>query len=41
MSKLVILEKCGHVPREELPERVLEAMTKFIDVEAAGKNQEK
>jgi pimeloyl-ACP methyl ester carboxylesterase len=34
-SKLVIIEKCGHVPQEELPERVLDEMTKFI----AGSNQ--
>ncbi len=29
-SKLVILERCGHVPQEELPERVLDEMTKFM-----------
>ena len=34
-SKLVIIEKCGHVPQEELPERVFDEMTKFI----AGSNQ--
>ena len=36
-SKLVIIEKCGHVPQEELPERVFDETTKFI----AGSNQEK
>jgi pimeloyl-ACP methyl ester carboxylesterase len=30
-SKLVIIERCGHVPQEELPERVLNEMTKFIE----------
>ena len=30
-SKLVIIESCGHVPQEELPERVLAEMTKFIE----------
>ena len=29
-SKLIIIEKCGHVPQEELPERVVDEMTKFI-----------
>jgi pimeloyl-ACP methyl ester carboxylesterase len=29
-SKLVTIEKCGHVPQEELPERVLDEMTKFM-----------
>jgi pimeloyl-ACP methyl ester carboxylesterase len=29
-SKLVIVERCGHVPQEELPERVFDEMTKFI-----------
>lgn len=29
-SKLVIIEKCGHVPQEELPERVLGEVTAFI-----------
>ena len=29
-SKLVTIERCGHVPQEELPERVLDEMTKFI-----------
>lgn len=31
-SKLVIIEKCGHVPQEEMPERVLAEITKFIAV---------
>lgn len=30
-SKLAIIEKCGHVPQEELPERVLDELTKFIE----------
>jgi pimeloyl-ACP methyl ester carboxylesterase len=29
-SKLVIIEKCGHVPQEEMPDRVLEEVTAFI-----------
>lgn len=29
-SKLVVLERCGHVPQEELPDRVLDEMTKFM-----------
>ncbi len=29
-SKLIVIEKCGHVPQEEMPERVFEEMTKFI-----------
>jgi len=29
-STLVIIEKCGHVPQEELPERVFDEITKFI-----------
>ncbi|MDQ6651540.1 MAG: alpha/beta hydrolase, partial [Acidobacteriota bacterium] len=29
-SKLVIIENCGHVPQEEMPERVSEEITKFI-----------
>jgi len=28
-SKLVIIEKCGHVPQEEMPDRVIEEITKF------------
>ncbi len=31
-SKLVIFEKCGHVPQEEMPERVVDEITKFIQV---------
>ena len=30
-SKLVIFEKCGHLPQEEMPERVLDEVTKFIE----------
>jgi len=30
-SKLVVFEKCGHVPQEEMPERVLSEMVNFID----------
>ncbi|MFN2512156.1 MAG: alpha/beta fold hydrolase [Pyrinomonadaceae bacterium] len=29
-SKLVIFEKCGHLPQEEMPERVLDEVTAFI-----------
>lgn len=29
-STLVILEKCGHVPQEEKPHRVIDEVTKFI-----------
>jgi pimeloyl-ACP methyl ester carboxylesterase len=29
-SKLVIIEKCGHLPQEEMPERVLEEVVSFI-----------
>jgi pimeloyl-ACP methyl ester carboxylesterase len=29
-SKLVIIQQCGHVPQEEMPERVGEEITKFI-----------
>jgi pimeloyl-ACP methyl ester carboxylesterase len=29
-SKLVIIEKCGHVPQEEMPERVIEEVMSFI-----------
>jgi pimeloyl-ACP methyl ester carboxylesterase len=29
-SQLVILEKCGHVPQEEMPERVLDEVVGFI-----------
>jgi len=31
-SKLVTFDKCGHVPQEELPERVLDDMTKFMEL---------
>jgi pimeloyl-ACP methyl ester carboxylesterase len=36
-SKLVILERCGHVPQEELPERVFDEMTKFIEGSSQAK----
>ena len=29
-SKLVVIEKCGHLPQEEMPERVLAEVVKFI-----------
>jgi fermentation-respiration switch protein FrsA (DUF1100 family) len=29
-SKLVIIEKCGHVPQEEMPERIVDEIEKFI-----------
>jgi pimeloyl-ACP methyl ester carboxylesterase len=29
-SKLVVFEKCGHLPQEEMPDRVLEEVTAFI-----------
>src|SRR6266850_4865189 len=29
-SKLLVLEKCGHLPQEEMPERVVEEITRFI-----------
>ena len=35
-SKLVIVERCGHVPQEELPERVLSEITKFIGGSGEG-----
>lgn len=30
-SKLVIIEKCGHVPQEEMPDSVLDEITEFIE----------
>jgi pimeloyl-ACP methyl ester carboxylesterase len=36
-SKLVIIERCGHVPQEELPERVFDEMTKFIEGSSQAK----
>jgi pimeloyl-ACP methyl ester carboxylesterase len=30
-SKLVIIEKCGHVPEEEMPERVLDEIKRFVE----------
>ena len=29
-SKLVVFDKCGHVPQEEMPERVLSEITGFV-----------
>jgi len=29
-SKLLVIEKCGHLPQEETPERVVEEITRFI-----------
>jgi len=29
-SKLVVIEKCGHLPEEEMPERVVDEITKFV-----------
>jgi len=29
-SQLVVIERCGHVPQEEMPERVLDEVTKFV-----------
>jgi pimeloyl-ACP methyl ester carboxylesterase len=29
-SKLLVLEKCGHLPQEEMPDRVVEEITRFI-----------
>lgn len=29
-SKLVVIEKCGHVPQEEMPARVLDEITEFV-----------
>lgn len=38
-SKLVIFEKCGHVPQEELPDRVVDEMTKFIEESGRAQKQ--
>jgi pimeloyl-ACP methyl ester carboxylesterase len=29
-SRLVVIEKCGHVPQEEMPERVVSEITSFV-----------
>jgi len=29
-SKLVVIEKCGHLPQEEMPEQVVDEITKFV-----------
>ena len=34
-SKLVIFEKCGHIPQEEMPERVLEEVMSFVGLPSA------
>jgi pimeloyl-ACP methyl ester carboxylesterase len=31
-SKLVVIEKCGHVPEEEMPARVVDEIAKFIKI---------
>ncbi len=40
-SKLVIIEECGHLPQEEMPERVLDEMTAFIGMYAEYRALEK
>jgi pimeloyl-ACP methyl ester carboxylesterase len=30
-SKLLVIEKCGHLPQEETPERVVDEITRFIN----------
>ena len=30
-SKLLVIEKCGHLPQEEIPERVVDEITRFIN----------
>lgn len=37
-SKLVVFENCGHIPQEELPDRVLSEMTNFIGQTNSPKN---
>src|SRR6185503_12654771 len=37
-STLVILEKCGHEPQEELPERVVDELMKFVQESGRVKN---
>src|SRR5882672_10502855 len=36
-SKLVILDNCGHLAQEEMPERVVDEVTKFIAVNQSSK----
>lgn len=36
-SQLVVIERCGHVPQEELPERVFDEMTRFIEGSSRAK----
>jgi len=30
-SRLLVIEKCGHLPQEEIPERVVDEITRFIN----------
>lgn len=30
-SKLIIIDKCGHVPQEECPEQTVKEIKKFLD----------
>ena len=36
-SKLVVFEKCGHLPQEEMPERMIDETTKFIEESSQAK----
>lgn len=38
-SKLVVIEKCGHLPQEEIPGRVLSEAVNFIEQSSQVKNQ--
>ena len=31
LFRVVVLEKCGHVPQEEMPEQVVSEMKKFME----------
>lgn len=35
-SKLVVIDKCGHVPQEEMAERVVDEVAKFIKLHGSG-----
>jgi pimeloyl-ACP methyl ester carboxylesterase len=37
-SKLVVFEKCGHLPQEEMPERLLSEVVNFIEQSSRLKN---
>lgn len=37
-SKLVVFEKCGHLPQEEMPERVSDEVMSFIEQSSQAKN---